>query len=412
MGDGQYSPAAVGIFSALRIRNFRVLIGTTILTIGGYQMDLVARSWLTYDLFRSGSLLGLVMLTAGVSQLVFGMVGGVATDRFDKRNLMLFSQVVLMVVSLATGLLVDLRIIEVWHLMVLGAISGLAAFHFPARLAIMPEIVGQQRLASAISLDSGGRNSSRILMPTLAGVLLAWHPTSAFYLIAAMYGAATLLILTLPKSPGQKSSQGVLLQLGDGLRYVWQQRTLRTLMLLSLFPLILAFPYQQLLPVFQVSVLRVTPTHLGFMFAASGVGALVGSMSITRASNARARARMQLAFGVALGASLLLFALSTVYVFSLVMLFVVGFSLQGFLTLNNVLIMMNCERAWYGRVLGLYMSTIALTAMATMPLGALIDSIGAPTTMAAAGLVLVIVMGTSAVRSRGQSETAASITST
>jgi predicted MFS family arabinose efflux permease len=155
-----------------------------------------------------------------------------------------------------------------------------------------------------------------------------------------------------------------------------------------LLTIILGLPYMQLLPVFQ-EVLKVGPELLGFMYASMGFGGLIGSLLVASFLQL-ARGFPQFAFGVAFGISVVAFAVSPSYPLSLVLLFVTGFTHQGYTTINQTLIVTRTDPALYGRVMGINTMTRSFVAMSILPMGALIDAFGAPTTLATSAGVLAL----------------------
>ncbi|MBI2321401.1 MAG: MFS transporter [Chloroflexi bacterium] len=381
-------------FSSLTVPQFRTLWLGMLFSLASMQMDLVARSWLAYDLSGSGLALGLVVAARGLPQLLCSVVAGVAADRLDKRRLLIATQLSLALLALANGVLVHLGVVAIWHLVIIGALQGAVfAFNFPARQAYIPELVGIERLANALAVHATGMNASRVVAPAAAGLLLTWSPTVAFYAIAAGYAATTLTLLRLP--PGRKPSgqgTGATAEIVGGFRYIVRQPVLRSLMGLAFVPVLLGVPYQHLLPVFQADVLRVGPSQLGLMYTAAGVGSLVGSLGVAYLAASPRQGQLQLVAGIAFGVALAGFALSRAYEVSLALLFVVGLTSQAYLTINGTLLMVYTDRKFYGRVMSIYNMTWAFQPLATLPLGGLVDVLGAPATMAGAGALLAVLV--------------------
>ena len=379
------------MFQSLRIPQFRILWIGMLFSMAAIQMNIIARAWLAYDISGLGLAIGLVAISRGIPQLICSPFGGVAADRVDKRKLLVASQVILVCISLATAILVHTGIVEIWHLMMLGVLQGATApFMMPTRTAMMSDLVGERKLPNAIALDSTGRNLNRVLAPSVAGLLLALSPTIAFYLITVLYAGAALMMLNLPESkPDVEESEGVLAAAAYGFRYIWQHPVLLSLIGMAFFMVMLGMPFQQLLPVFQSDVFNVGPSRLGFMYTAVGVGAITSSLVIAYLSETRRKVLVLIGSGTGFGIGLCLFALSTNYLLALGFLAVVGFMSQAFLTMNKTLIMLNTDQKLYGRVMSVYQMGFSLMPLALLPMGAVVDDIGASITVAAAGLILV-----------------------
>jgi len=317
------------------------------------------------------------------------------------------TQTGLMVVSLITSALVHFHAIQFWHLVVLSVVSGIIfTFNAPTRQAILPQIVDDDSLGNAIALNASGRNLTRIVAPSLAGVMMGlpiFGISGAFDAISVAYFAAAILLLRLDLKATDAATAAAVAKLrkrpiglGDmasGFHYILQDQRLWLLIVLGFVPVLLGNPYQTLLPVFQARVLDVGPAGLGVLYGAAGVGGLIGTLVVAALADDPRKAVLQLGFGVMFGVALVLFALVHIFAVDLGFLVFVGIAGDGYSTLNSTMVMLNTDRAWYGRVMSIYMINWSLMPMATLPLGALSDAIGAPITEAMAGALIVAVVG-------------------
>ncbi len=383
-----------GMFSSLRVAQFRLLWFGMLFSMAAMQMNMVSRSWLAYDITGSGVAIGLVALSMGIPRFFIAPFGGVAADRFDKRTLLVGTQIIRIGMALSVALLVTFNMIEIWHLMVIGVFQGLSAsFMMPARTAFISDLVDDDELPNAIALDSTGRNLNRVVAPALAGVLIWFFPALVFYAIAGFYVVGTLTILRLPESgPAEAPQQGVFRDAAQGFGYLWSQKPLMVLLGLSVAVIFFGMPFRSLLTVFQKDVFDVGPSALGLMYTAIGVGAIASSLLVAYLSNSSKKQQILLGSGVGFGLSLSIFAVSGNYFFGLVMLAIVGFASQMFLTMNKTLLMVATDRAYYGRVMSIYMMGFSLMPIALLPMGASVDAFGAPSTVATAGVVIVAII--------------------
>lgn len=379
-------------FKSLSTPEFRVLWIGMFFNVASMQINIVARSWLAYDLSKSALILGIVALARGLPQIIFSPLGGVFADRFDKRKVLIVSQSTLCVLALVNAVLVHTGVIQIWHLVAIGLVQGMVfPFTMPTRQALIPQLVHSDDLPNALALDSAGRNFNRVIAPSIAGLLVAWHPTIAFYTIAVLYLISALSLTRLPSTPTTADpSRTAWQQMIVGFRYMIGRRRLMILISMAFLAVVLGMPFQQMLAVFQATVLNVGPEKLGFMYAAVGAGALVGSLAIAYRSNDPRRRQYQLVAGVCFGIFLIPFALSHNLYLSLGMLVLLGFASETFMTINRMMVLLNTEPKLYGRVMGTYSMTFALMPIATLPMGALVDAIGAPKTIAGAGILLTI----------------------
>ncbi len=373
---------------------FRLLWGGTLLTYAAQQMTIMARPWLAYDISGSGAALGLVAFAQGVPMLLLSPFGGVAADRLPKLVVMLVSQTLMMLMAATIGVLILLDSIEVWHLAVLAFVHGSTMpFNMPVRQSYIPLLVEREHLPNAVALNSSGRNLNQILGPSLAGVLLAWNPALAFFTIVSLHLVSMAVATRLPLArPVKAAGAGVVRELGAGFRYIWSSPTHRTLIAMMTIVVVLGMPYMQMLAVFQKDVLEVGPRGLGFMITAMGTGALTGSLVVASFTRLTTRGYPQMLVGIAFGLMLVAFALSPIYLLSLGLLFMTGFTSQSYGTINQTLLMTNTEPSLYGRVASVQMMTRSAMPLAILPMGVAVDAFGAPATVATAGAVLAATM--------------------
>lgn len=390
-------------FDALSVPAYRDMWFGMMVSFCGLQIAIISRGYLAYELSGSAGILGLVGLAMGLPMLFFSPVAGVLADRLDKRRLLVGSQLYMLVVAGLLALLIHTGYIAVWHLIVLGFMQGIAfSLGMPTRSSLIPALVGRERLGNAIALNNSGRNLMTIVGPAVAGIVIVTPglgTAGAFDITALCYGAATLFILRLPKdtdsgrqkAPGKFSSQ-----MSDGFKYVFGQRTLLVLMSLAFVPLLLGRPYQMLLPVFQEDVLGVDARWLGFLNSATGAGGLLGSLLVAYLAASQHAKLLQIVFGGLFGVSLLLFANVTSLPLSLVLVGLVGLTANAYMSLNNTLVMLYTDQAYYGRVMSIYMMTFSLMPFAGFPMGLLVDRWGAPSVVTVAGgTILLFIMAIS-----------------
>jgi MFS family permease len=379
-------------FASLAVPQYRLLWLGMLFSIGAMQIDLVARAWLAYDLSDSGLTLGLVTAARGLPQLLLSPYSGVAADRYDKRKLLVWSQSAVFVLAMVNAVLVHTGVIQIWQLALLGLAEGVVSpFTMPTRTALIPDLVEDRQIPNALALESTGRNINRVVAPSLAGVCLAISPAIAFYAIALCYGLAVLTLYRLPRGlRGKGGAKGAVGEMAEGFRYIWERPSLFALLALAYVPILLGMPFQSLLPVFQKDVLDISESALGLMYTAIGVGAIIGSVIIAAIAESPHKNRIQIISGIIFGIVLFLFALSSNYVLSLVLLLLVGFFSTGYLTINRMLVGLQTERGMYGRVMATYGMTWSLMPISLLPFGALVDVFGVSATVAVSGLIVAV----------------------
>jgi MFS family permease len=371
------------------------------------QMQMVANGYLAFTITGSATALGLVAFASSVPILLFAPAGGVLADRMQKRGLLLWIQAAQCVISLIIGILVAIDRIEYWHLLVSGALQGVSmAVMMPTRQSWIPQLVRRVDLTNALALNNAGMNASRVIGPSLAGVLIAvpWFGVKGVYFIRVLAFAWVLYTLLRIPIRGEPEPRGEAVkgmqrlrelggQLTSGMRYIWHHETLLSLFIFAVVTMLLGQSYQQLIPAYALGVFNVGPEGQGVMQTVVGVGALVGSLTMAYISRNPNRAKIQAYTGTALGCALALFGLCAAFhqfFGALAALFLVGLTLDFNATINQTLIMLNAERALYGRVMSVYMMTFALSGFSASASGYLMDQLGGAVTMLLQGILLAV----------------------
>jgi len=289
--------AAPSPFAAWRILRggpfARLMAGETISMLGTW-MQQMAQGWVVAGLTTSAFALGLISFCAGLPLLALTMHGGIVADRYDKRRILLATQVVQIVLALAIGWLVARGQIAVWHILVAGILLGVsAAFEMPASAALTPELVKKEELGAAIAVDRSIFHATRLAGPAIGGWLIVWLGTaSAFYANAFSFVALIAAILTLPPRRLGTAGEEALRQTGmkEGLAYVRRDRpTLAMLSLLAICTTCISPFFMIMMPLYSRHVLRIDVQSHGVLMMSSGIGAFAGSIwLLTIASDKRA----------------------------------------------------------------------------------------------------------------------------
>ncbi len=383
-------------FAALRIRNYRIFWFGMLASMTAMQMQQIARGYLAFELTGRATSVGLVSVAWAVPQIVFSLFGGVVADRVEKRNLLMVTQSLTGLLALTTAILVHTDVITINLLIILGILQGsVFAFNMPARQALVPELVGRDDMMNAIALNNAGMNFTRVFGPTLAGQIIALHfigVTGVYYLNACLYIVYIAFITQIPVSgaAARRPKAPVMTELKDGMRYIGSKPMLITLLTLGFLPIIIGMPYQSMLPVISKLVYDSGSRGLGFMATASGVGALVGSLLIATFTGIKRKALLQMTMGVAFGLTLILFGLSPNLPVALFVLLFVGGSATFYQTLNNTLVMTSTDAEYQGRVMSVYMISMSLMPLSSLPVGIVVDHAGPQETLVIAGALVAI----------------------
>jgi MFS family permease len=378
---------------ALRHRNFRLYWSGQIVSQIGTWMQIVAQSWLVYRLTDSPLMLGVVSFAPLVPVIPISLLGGVISDRFPRRRLILITETVLLLQALAMAVLRWLDVIQVWHVILLSVVLGAAAaLEQPARLALVADTVDKEDLTSAVALNSASYNVARVVGPSLAGLLLVWIGEAGCFLVnSASFVAVILALLAMRLPPWIAPEKRLAVGSGlvDGFRYVWNTGTIRGLMAIIALSSLLTLPYIALMPVFAKDVLHIGPTGLGFLLAGSGIGAIAGAL-VAANLHIRRRGLWLVGSNVVGPALLVLFCLSRSFPASLVLIVLVGASNALRLTLATSLIQILALERFRGRLMSIfYLLSNGMQQAGALGMGAMAELSSVPWAVGVGALVSV-----------------------
>src|ERR1044071_1223480 len=256
-------------FAALRHRNFRLFFAGQLVSLIGTWMQNTAQGWLVYQLTNSKLLLGVVAAVGSTPMMLFSIWGGSVADRHPKRQIVLWTQTTMMITALLLALLVATHQIQIWHILVLAAVSGLAmAFDMPARQAFMVEMTNREDLINTISLNSSIVNGARVLGPSAAGLLMARVGIEmCFFLNGLSFLAviAGLYLMRLPRFVPPQRTSSAWAHAIEGFAYVWHHRRMRTILILFAIVGVFGWSYSVLMPAFARDILRAGQTGYGVL---------------------------------------------------------------------------------------------------------------------------------------------------
>lgn len=375
-------PSALGAktFRALQHRNFRLFFYGQLVSLIGTWMQQVAQQWLVYRITDSPSKLGIVSAAAALPVLVFSLWAGVFVDRLPKRTVIIATQIASMLLAFTLAALVFLNVVQFWHVVVLAILLGCVnAIDMPARQSFVPEMVDRDDLGNAIALNSSIFNGARVIGPALAGLLVAavgegW----AFTINGASFLAvlAGLLMMRLPPSPINTTPRTPLLDLIEGVRYVWIDPLKRVLIGALAVQTIFGTLHITLMPVFARDVFVIQGNswlssgelRLGILSATFGLGALIAALLLATLGD-RTKSGTRIMTGlVVYPIAFILFSFAPSFWFALPLLLIGGWSMITLLATANTLMQTTTSDQLRGRVMGLYI----LVGVGLMPFGHLL----------------------------------------
>jgi MFS family permease len=368
-----YSGGISHAWRALRAPNFRLFFSGQSISLIGTWMTRIATSWLVYRLTGSAWLLGIVGFMGQIPTFLLAPFAGVWVDRWNKRTVLVWTQVLAAVQSLALAVLTLTHRITIADILALSVLQGLInAFDMPGRQAFMIEMVDDRRdLGNAIALNSSIVNLARLVGPSLAGIVIAAYGEGWCFLVDGVsYFAviASLLMMQLRPLLVPERADTMLAQIREGWQYISGFLPIRNLLLLFTVVSLMGMPYTVLMPVFASQVLRGGPHTLGFLMAAAGVGALVSAVLLALRKTVKGLLRMVPISAALFGAGLVAFGFSHILWLSLSLMLVVGFGMMQGMAASNTIIQTLAPADKRGRVMSYY--TMAFVGMA--PFGSLL----------------------------------------
>jgi MFS family permease len=387
------------ITRALRSRNFRLFFGGQSVSLVGTWITRVATSWLVYRLTGSVLLLGVVGFCGQIPTLLLAPIAGVWVDRWDRHRILLVTQVLSMLQSLALALLVFTSTITVAYILALQVLQGIInAFDTPARQAFVVVMVEDRAdLPNAIALNSSMVNASRIIGPSIGGVIIAAVGEGWCFMIDAIsYLAviASLLAMEVPARAPARRDTRVLDELRVGFRYVSRFAPVRSSLLLLSLVSIMGMPYTVLMPALATTLLHGGPHTLGFLMTASGVGALAGALYLASRRTVLGLGRVMVWSTAVFGAGLVAFSFARTLWVALAILPAIGAGMMITMAATNTVLQTVVTEELRGRVMAFY--TMAF--LGTAPIGSLLagvagERVGPTTTILIGGVCCLAAAG-------------------
>jgi MFS family permease len=376
----------------LRAGPFRRYIIGSLISDTGTWMQVMAQGWVMSTLTNKAIMLGLVNLAAGLPTLALTMIGGSAADQFDKRKILIATQIAQIAFALGLGWLVFIGQIQIWHVIFFAALLGVSiAFEMPAISALVPELVKREQIAAAVALDRSVFHGSRLIGPSLAGLFVGWWgAASAFFANAFSFLALIIALISLPrravgtKEEEEKRRSGIM----DGFRYVRSDRTILSMIMLIALTTIFIFPtISVMLPLYVRNVLRLGPDSMGWLMATSGTGAFLGSLGLLSIAREK-RLRFMSGNVLAIAAGVFFMSRSHSFFLTAASMGILAVALSMNFGLANTIVQEHAPSHLRGRVSAVF----GLSFFGLMPIAGLIvtgfsDLVGMRTALAVASII-------------------------
>jgi MFS family permease len=381
---------------ALKSRNYRLFFAGQGISLIGSWMTQLATIWLVYHLTNSPVMLGVVGFTSQVPSFFLAPFGGVFVDRFSRHRILIGTQILAMVQSLTLAALALTGMVQVWHIIVLSLFQGfINAVDAPARQAFVPELIEKRDdLANAIAINSTMFNGARLIGPAIGGLLIARIGAAYCFLIDGLSYIAVimaLLAMNIKTSKNKVSIANPLQRIKEGFNYAFGFAPIRALLILSALVSFMGLQYTVLVPVFAEKILGGGAETLGFLMAASGVGALASGIYLATRQTVVGLGKLVAFAPTILGCGLIAFSLSRFLPLSLFTMLFVGAGAILQIASSNTILQTLVDDDKRGRVMSLY----TMSFLGTIPIGNLLggflaNQIGATNTLIIDGIACIL----------------------
>ena len=380
---------------ALRYPNYRVYWLGLLASVAGFRMFEFSQFWLAYELTGSPLYLGYVGVAQAVPGVVLNLFGGVFADRLDKRRLIVITQVVTGCLIFFLATITALDLVNRWHLLIVAFLAGgVDAFNQPARQALFPHLIDRRVMMSAVALNSTVWPGTAIVVPAVAGGIIALADTEvALYVATLGFLTMAAVVYRLRVPPILSDVHGSPVQdMLEGLRFIGRNSIFSFLIAMTFFNSFFGISYQIMMPVFAVDVLKVGAPGQGVLLGVRGIGALLTNLWWGSRTQVPHKGWLIIGGAVAFGLLLAAFALTSQFVgffpLALALIFTMAiFNSTYTISIQSALQMMVPDRM-RGRVMGFHGMTWSIMPMGGMYTGALAGIIGVPIAVATGGLIV------------------------
>jgi MFS family permease len=375
-------------FRSLRHPNFLIYSSGQLVSMTGTWMRTMALSWITYELTHSALLLGLVGLCTNVPVLILSLFGGMVADRYDRRRILVLTQWFSMAFSAVLTLLIATDSLSTWMILLFSAASGIvSAFEVPSRQAFVSDLVHGQDMVNAISINSVIFNTTRVIGPALGAIALAGLGATVCFALDTLSFVAAIYTLRQLKMEPKRRPEGeakTAMSIMGGLRFAFGTADIRNILILTVFTSFFGFQFSALLPVFVTDVFHASASALGFLAAASAVGALGSSLVLASRGKPAELHRNICVASIGVGVTLLLFSFSrSLWLSAFIELFIGVFISMQMNSVNSFLQLKITDDV-RGRIMSIYsMILLGAVPFGSVVIGSLADHVGAPLAVAA-----------------------------
>lgn len=369
-------------FPAFGVRNYRLYFIGQLVSLVGTWLQWVAEGWLILQLTNSAFLLGVVAAAGTLPFLLFSLFAGVIVDRFDKRQILLFTQHAAMLLALILGIMVWLHIVNVWLFVTIVFLLGTVnALDIPARASFIIEVVGKETMPSALAINSGMFNAARVIGPAIAGFLIAYSGTAGAFILNGLSYIAAIVSLYMIRSAFKMplvAHENPFKAIHVGIKYAFAHPIIKMVLLFTSITSIFGWSYSTLLSYVAKNIYHVGARELGYLYAATGVGALAAAFIVSAYGKKVNNDVLIFSGCMVFTVSVILFALVSSWLLALPLLFLAGVGLLVQFTTMNIMLQHLVDDNMRGRVNALYsLMFIGLFPIGNFQVGFMAEHFGA-----------------------------------
>ena len=383
-------------FDVLSIPQFRWLFVGNVAFFFAMQGQMLTRTILAWDLTGLAQSLAYINLVVALPMIFASMIGGAITDRVERRQLIIVGQCLITCNEIFILTMLLLGQLEFWPLLCTAFVAGCAfPFIMPARMAITVNVVGPDRIQSAMAVSGGAMNLSRVVGPAMMGVIISEFSVIAAYVVSTILYASAVFCMFFVKRNKAVQPDGVkkplLADIIYGFQYVSLNKPVLVCLMFGLVPMFLAMPFQNLLVMLVEQTWQVGESGLGILMGAGGVGGVLGSIWIARRGDRSERLRLMVVTVIGFALFLAVFTQTSVFYLALLPLVLANLCASAFQTVNNATIQILVDDSVRGRMSSFMMMSFGLTPLGVFPMAVAADHIGAANAILGACVALVII---------------------
>jgi MFS family permease len=387
---------SINTFNAFKNRNYRLYFGGQSLSLIGTWMQKTAVTWLVYSMTHSAFMLGVTVFATQFPMFLFSLLGGIASDRYDRYKVLLLTQVLSMVQAAVLTIFTFTNHYTVWEILTFSVILGtINAFDVPARQPMVHEMISDKAdLPNALALNSSMVNLAKLLGPALSGIMLERFGAGACFLINTISFLAviiSLLRMKLPEYVPATEKKEVIADLVEGFVYVKNTPVLRNILMMLTFTCLLILPYNTLLPIFAKVIFKGGAATFGYINSFIGLGAVCGAVFLASLKQGSDLKFILLVNTVILGIGLALFSHAKYFPVAMLFATISGFGTMSQTTICNTIVQVNSDKKMRGRVIGILLLALGVLPLGSLIVGAVSQKVGAQNTLLGEGILAVFV---------------------